>query len=107
MNQPSVRGHEEVPGFGHLRSPLVARKVPTPTEASAREVPWSETVVVLTNDRNGPRGLLHEISEGTHGHACRLSRGGLLSGRRRDLRNDPEDGPAIGRGSTQRRGRNR
>ena len=23
-----VRGHREVPGFGHLRSPLVATKVP-------------------------------------------------------------------------------
>jgi hypothetical protein len=24
----SVRGHEKVPGYGHLRSPLVATKVP-------------------------------------------------------------------------------
>jgi len=25
---PDVRGHEKVPGYGHLRSPLVATKVP-------------------------------------------------------------------------------
>jgi len=25
---PCVRGHEEVPGYGQLRSPLVATKVP-------------------------------------------------------------------------------
>jgi hypothetical protein len=25
---PVVRGHEKVPGYGHLRSPLVATKVP-------------------------------------------------------------------------------
>ena len=25
---PTVRGHEEVPGYGQLRSPLVATKVP-------------------------------------------------------------------------------
>jgi hypothetical protein len=24
----AVRGHKKVPGFGHLRSPLVATKVP-------------------------------------------------------------------------------
>ena len=54
--------------------------------------------MVLTNRRTGPRGLLHEISEGTHGHACRLPRGGLLSGRSRDLRHHAEDRQAVGRG---------
>ena len=28
QNRPFVRGHEKVPGYGHLRSPLVATKVP-------------------------------------------------------------------------------
>ena len=56
------------------------------------------TVAVLANIRTGPRGLLNEISEGTHGHACRLSGGGLVSGRSRHLRDDAEDGEAIGRG---------
>ena len=58
--------------------------------------------MVLTNTRTGPRGLLNEISEGTHGHACCLSRGGLLSGRSRHLRDHAEDRQTIGRGGQER-----
>ena len=52
-------GHEKVPGYGQLMSPLVATKVPvfghekSPplTEASTDEAPWPVTVAVLTNRR--------------------------------------------------------
>src|ERR1035437_3846064 len=60
-----VRGHEKVPGYGHLRSPLVATKVPafghekSPplTEASTREVTWPVTVAVQPSTRTRPRDI--------------------------------------------------
>ena len=53
------------------------------------------------------KGHLYEISEGTHGHACRLPGGRLLPGRRRDLRDHAEDREAFGRSRRSGRGRTR
>lgn len=54
------------------------------------------------------RGRSHQISEGTHGHACRLSGGRLVSGRRGYLRDDTHDSETVGGGrpgGSGRRGR--
>ncbi len=51
-----------------------------------------------------PRGYLHEISEGTNGHECRLPRGGLVSRGGRYLRHHRQDGQAGGGQGPGRRG---
>src|ERR1700683_4869634 len=99
-----VRGHEKVPGYGQLKSPLVAtksprfwpREVPTPSLNIHQRGPLAGDGGGANQTAAPTKGRLNEISEGAHGHACRLSRGGELSGRCRDLGADPRDGETTG-----------
>ena len=74
-----VRGHEKVPGYGQLMSPLVAtksprfwpREVPPLTDASTNEAPWPVTVAVLTEPPHRPKDVsMKSVREHMDMHAA-------------------------------------
>ena len=93
-DKKDVRGHEKVRTYGHEKSAPVATRNPecmairclTPASVSIHSrAPSAGHGGGTSQPPLRPKGLLHEISEGTNGHACRLPRGGLLPSSSRDL----------------------